>query len=204
MTKTAASSTTYKGFKTKADMLEDLKLDFPYIQTTFTTTKTGAAVGKVSIKSTKSRNNYIKTAARCDDFAIGTALSIIGTFWGVTSVTAVAKVLTAMSISYSAANKLKEAAHLYKSGIYSFSGKWVGRAYDKTVYNAYVYVKKYSGTGEFTGGYDSSGIWRWVISAPCAVLNKTSDSVANATISAYNSDVALNGACTNYNPSGFN
>lgn len=202
---TSSATSSVKGFTSTSALLKDLKSKFPTLDSTSSYTKSGSAVGKVSVKVDTSRNNYVKVTASWKNFAVGVAITLVGTYLGISTMSAVEKILAAVGVAYSAAGTLKEAVELYKAAEYDFTGTRIGRAYDKTQYNAYVYVTKYSGKGRFAGGYDSKGNWTWIKSRTCSALDdKTAESVANSTIAAYNNDVALNGVCSRYTPYGFN
>ena len=88
-----------------------------------------------------------------------------------------------------------------KSAIYSFTGKKVGLVKDTTIYNGqYVKVAIYSGKGEFTGGYNSSGNFDWLLTSGSSALARSDTSVVNTAYSLYEADVNVNGFVTLYAP----
>ena len=72
---------------------------------------------------------------------------------------------------------------------------------DYTVYGGrYVKVVSYSGTGEFTGGYTSSGNFSWLLTSNSSALAKSNTTVVNTAYSLYEADVNVNGYCSLYTP----
>ncbi|MBQ9594006.1 MAG: hypothetical protein IJR36_09045 [Lachnospiraceae bacterium] len=63
---------------------------------------------------------------------------------------------------------------------------------DYTVYGGrYVKVVSYSGTGEFTGGYTSSGNFSWLLTSNSSALAKSNTTVVNTAYSLYEAHVPI-------------
>lgn len=162
-----------------------------------------SALGKnVTIKVSDTRNTYVLKTANWAEFVIGTTLSAISIYLGLgTGITVIAKILDALNIATTIINGYKvinENLDLCVSAKYSYSGIRYGQAYDSPL-QAYVVVLQYDDIGEFTGGYDNKGDFRWIESVRASGFNKDKDTLANKTIQFYNADLVLH-AFTSYFP----
>ena len=177
------------GFTSESSLLGSLKSRFPQ----YNETSLGVYYlhctelnSSVRVKVTESRNNYIKKSASWGNFVVGTAITIISTAMSL-PITAIVAILTGLGILIDANQTITEAVKLAKSAIYKYTGTRAGFAYDTTIHNAYVRVVTYSDSGEFTGGYTADGNFEWVISDPSTAYERSADTIANTTISYYNS-----------------
>ncbi|MBQ5950973.1 MAG: hypothetical protein IJL66_02340 [Lachnospiraceae bacterium] len=190
-----------KGATNPAELLADLKSNFPMYtdQLKRSTWRYCAALSKnVAIRVSETRNGYIKVKADFRSFVINTTFTTIAAKLSISSLW-VAPVLTVAGIAYSALGFITEAATLVHSAEYRFLGQRIGRVFDSTRFNAYVRTVTKSGYGKFSGGYDSSGIFRWIISGSCPAYEKTYEQLADIAMSNYNADIVSHGTCT-YEP----
>lgn len=185
-------------------LYEALQNDFPQYskQTKFTESRYCSALSKnVSITVKEDRNTYItKDGAVWRKFEEDAQLSIISTFLDL-PITETAMILTTIGVTISAIETIQNAVNVYKSAKYSYHSARYGYALDTTTYNnRYVRVVEYHATGEFAGGYDTNGIFRWIISETPTTERYSYSQISQTTISNYNADVTINGACTLYYP----
>lgn len=193
-------------FTTNAEMLADLKADWPtYTNTTkLTTTKYCDELNRyVSVKVTESRDTYTKKTANWGSWAVNTLVSVIATALGLASGTggiAIASaILSAAGVGISTIDTITSAAYLGKSAAYTYHGARTGYVWDYTQYNNYVKVANYTGNGEFHGGYTSNGTWAWIHYTESFAYSIAYASVANAAIGAYNGDL-MDHAVTSFMP----
>lgn len=200
---TKSNNTGVKGFRSTSELIADLKSDFPYLNTSSFFSRNCTALGKnVDVKVETYRNNYVKLSADWRNFGIGTALSLIASFLTI-DVPMVATILSTMSIAVSAESTIKSAVTLYSTAEYTFSGRLVGRVYDSTKYDDYVYVIEHTDEGRFAGGYDANDLWHWIIVERNSALDMDKGTAATNAMTDYNWDIALNGICSAFTPYGF-
>lgn len=195
---------TKSNFSSDAEMLSDLKDHFPVITETETFNKRSTAVsGLREVLVYTGRLNYVKLSAAWRSFAASTAVSVVALFLGgPVNVTIAAVILTSLSVGISANSTIMDAVALYGSANYSFVGAKRVSVYDTTVYNDYVIVDSFTGSGRFAGGYNSSGEYQWIVNSQCSVLEKDNNALATSAMSSYDWNVAVNGYCT-FTPTGF-
>ena len=187
---------------TDASLIADLKNDFPeYTKVVkHTTTRYSGSLGRtLNIQVKESRNSYTKKSANFTTFAVNTTLSAIGTYLSV-PVATVNIILTGLNIAYSAYGYIQEAVTLYKSANIEYSGLSMGYVYDNTVYNDYVKVIEHYGTGEFHGGYNSSGQFAWIEYLSSSAYSKSYSTIADQSANNYSADIVMNGLCMSYRP----
>lgn len=109
-------------------------------------------------------------------------------------------VLTGAGIGISAADTLLSAIQLSKSEEYTFKGNRFGYAYDTTVWNKDVLVQVKKSDEKFTGGYNSSGKFTWIISTSPSAYDKSIDQWVNNVITYYNSDLVSKKGKTSFMP----
>lgn len=194
--------TRANGFTSESALLADLRSDFPMysklVKASYS--KYCSYLGQnVAVRVKETRNAYTKKTANFSSFAVGTAVSIVGLTIGV-EVTIAAVILTSVGIGISFGDFIESAVSLCKSAVYKFTGKRDAYVYDSTTYNTDVNVHGYWSTGEFTGGYDSSGNFTWVISTPCSAFNHSYADLADRAIYLYNANLVVEGFCTAYYP----
>lgn len=184
-------------------LLEDLKNDFPTKTNELKLTESlySSALGRnVTVKVNETRNSYARISSNHQDFPVSTIITVITSFMGWSGMSVAVKVLTAIGVTWDANSQIQSAVRLARTAKYSYYSARKGYAYDTTRYNTYVLVEQYTGTGEFSGGSNSSGVFTWIISALPTTENYGYMTIANNTIDKYNWDIALNGTCTTYTP----
>jgi hypothetical protein len=119
-------------------------------------------------------------------------------------VTFVENVITYAGIAWDIINgvqAINEIADIARDAQYSYYGEKTGYVYDKTVFNADVYVYPNVGYGTFDGGLLPSGQWAWIESPPSNAYYVSDSTILDATINNYNSAVNWGqGYCMNYLP----
>lgn len=152
----------------------------------------------ITVKET--RNTYVRKSYDSSYLVAGTTVSFIAALIA-PPVGVVSQLLVMAGLLISGADAIGTAFTLYKSARYSFNAERHGYAYDTTVHRKDVLVASYRGTGEFTGGYNSSGYFTWVISQVPSPFSRAYSTIANTTIYNYNADLAVhNGYCNTYFP----
>jgi|GEM_PF-7034848 len=151
---------------TDAALLANLKADFPMYSAKVMSSSSKYCSYLSAYRSTyaaQDRTNYVKKSADWGSWAIGTAITVISIALGPPATVTIA-ILTAAGIGISTGQTILQAATLAKSAKYKFSLFVYEVVYDSTSYSKTVYPTYTSSTGEFTGGYNSSGDFTWVIS----------------------------------------
>lgn len=190
------------GFTTEAQLLADLKNDFPMYTDTvkyYTTKYCTYLAQNVSVRITECRNAYTRLSANYQSFAVGTALSIIATFIGA-PVSVIESILTVLGITYNMYDMLTQSAKLYNAASYRYYGERCGRVFDSTRYNTYVQTIHRTGYGEFHGGYNSSGVFTWIHYSQSAAYNYAYSDLSTTAMRNYNNDLTIYGVCTSYEP----
>lgn len=185
-----------------SELLNNLKKDFSMYtgQVKFAGNKNCAYLGKnVRVTIKEDRNSYTKSKGNWKTFGAGVAVTLVAAYLGGPMILAV-KVLTAAGIGISAADTLLSAIQLSKSAEYTFKGNRFGYAYDTTVWNKDVLVQVKKSGGKFSGGYNSSGKFTWIISTSPSAYDKSIDQWVNNVITYYNSDLVSKKGKTSFMP----
>lgn len=187
------------GFTSDSAMLSNLKSDFPYIDTRRNSaTLTGYGGMSVSVHVREIRNGYTRKTSDWKNFVFSTAVSVISLYLGLPNFT-VLDILSAVGVVVSTAQQIQSSVTLYRSAVYRYLYCRNGYAWDNG-WQDYVHVTWNENYGEFTGGYNSSGNFTWVISLTPASSDISYSSIAQKTAHNYSSDVFANGQCTLYFP----
>lgn len=187
---------------TNSDLLSDLEADFPmYTHKVLSSSSKYCSCLKANrtVWATESRNNYVKRTADWGTWAVGTTVSVIALALGITGPVA-ASVLTVAGIAISTTQTILQQATLARSAKYQFAANRYGVVYDTTVYDAPVCTLWYGDTGEFAGGYDSSGNFTWIISEPPTVYDGDTSEIMTSAMDAYNSCLVMYSSNTMYSP----
>lgn len=198
-----SSNSRASDFTNESDLLSHLKSRFAPYDGTLKATFSRYSYqlnSNISIRVTETRNTYTKKTASWQTFAIGTGLTAIATFLGLSTIDPVIAILTALSVGISAAQTILDAVKLYNSAVYKYNGYRTGYAYDTTLHNAYVNVVEYSGKGEFTGGYTADGVFDWVHSTISSAYSHEYSDIADTVRYYYDSELITNGICITYTP----
>lgn len=187
---------------TDTALLNDLKTDFPMY-----THKVLSSLSKYcsylnayrTVWATESRENYVKKSADWGTWAVGTAIALIAGALGVTGPVA-ATILTAAGIAISTGQTILQQATLARSAKYRFSADRYGVVYDTTVYDDPVCTLWYGDSGEFAGGYDSSGNFTWIVSESPSVYDGDTSEIMTSAMDAYNSCLIMYSSNTMYPP----
>ena len=151
------------GFTSDSALLSNLKSDFPYIDARRnSTTLTGYGGIPVSVYVREIRNGYTKKTSDWKTFLALTAIQVIGTYLSLGN-SLVMDLLNSLSIAISVDDQIQSSVTLHRSAVYRFQYCRNGYAWDNG-WNDYVHVIWNENYGEFTGGYDSSGNFTWVMS----------------------------------------
>ena len=194
------------GFTNDAQMLANLKSNFPmqtnaiYLQNSM---YSSILLKNFTVKVTESRNAYTRISADWKSYVATTALEIIQN-WLLLSRIDTISILDAIGVVVGwvgNAEQIKSNATLCRSAKYRFSASRDGYVYDTVTHQSYVHVLSYGGTGEYTGGYTSGGIFTWIVSVvPRTAYDYSYSQIANKALELYGKDVKANGGCTLYWP----
>jgi hypothetical protein len=182
----------------------DLESDFvPKTDSPVTYSKYCSALGaNRNVKVYNNHGSYSFYTGSRNDFAVSTAVSYIALIYDA-PVTVTSAVLTSIGVAISATFEILEAASLYTAANFQYTDNRKGNVMDTTVYNDYVIVINQYSYGMYTGGKNSSGVWTWVESSTSTLYASSKSATADSAMANYNWDVAVNGACTLYTPTGF-
>lgn len=187
------------GFTSDSALLSNLKSDFPYIDARRnSTTLTGYGGISVSVHVKEIRNNYTKKKSDWKTFGALTLVSAISTYLGL-GTSLVMDLLNTLGIVVSVSQQIQSSVTLHRSAVYRFQYCRNGYAWDNG-WSDYVHVIWNEDYGEFTGGYDSSGNFTWVMSLIPSPYDISYSSIAQQTAHHYGMDVFANGHCTLYYP----
>lgn len=192
-------------FESEEELLGDLMDHFPTIEDTITYTRVSSELStSVPVKVRTFRGNYEIIDFNYREFIVGKMISVVAAYLGVAGDVAqfVVEVLGGL---VSDAGELLTEVVLYNRVDVDYTYSKIGLVYDSTMYDDYVYVVRHTGHGEYSGGYDSEGEWRWIGANSSSVENDniTNADVADEAIDDYDWDLALNGYCASFNTVGF-
>ena len=153
----------------------------------------------VSIRVTRTRNQYVRSTANWRSFGIGTALNTISGYLSLGAST-VGVILSLLGIGISAYDTIQNAVTLYRSAVYNYQESYVGSVYDTVTLNKYVKMTWQYNGGTFTGGYDSNGNFTWIESYAAPALQVSPETIADTAIYNYNAELVLYGMIVNYYP----
>lgn len=151
---------------------------------------------------THTQTDYVRITSDWKSYVAKTAISTIASYLHLHP-TKTAEIVKSVGISLikSGADELiAEAVTLYRTAKYQFLGARDGYVYDKGGYNQYVHVVFYANKGEFTGGYDPDGTFRWVMSLIPRAYDHSDNEIINDAVRLYADDVFTNGRCATYWP----
>jgi hypothetical protein len=176
------------GFSTESAALQDLKADWPmYTNKIMSTTAKYSQYLRTNVQTriTESRNGYVRKTFNFLTFGATTAATLIGLGLGVTQANVVITIAKAAGAVFTASNTLAYQLTIVKSANYGYYGDKAAYVYDSTRHNAYVTILRYSGQGEFHGGYDNRGVFTWIDFASPSCYNTSSTTMTNLAISLY-------------------
>lgn len=204
----AISRSGVVGFTNEADLLRNLKADFPMMNNKVTNS---ASVycdylnKKISFHGVDNRGDYVRVTADNRTFAAATFVTAIGAYLNITTGGALT-ILDALGIGItiiSGKDALMNSVKLYRSANYDYYFTRYGLLYDSTRFNDYVEMVSYSGFGTFGGGYDSSDKFTWIRNPSAEPETKAWSAIQKTCVTRYNAELTEYGYCERYYPLGW-
>lgn len=196
------------GFTNEAELLQNLKGDFPVLNkkvTNNTSVYCDYFNKNISFHGVDSRSQYVRERADYRLFAASTLVTVIGAFLSVTTGGALT-ILDKLGIAIvilSGKQAIQESVKLYGSASYEYYFERYGLLYDSTRFNDYVVLANYSGFGTFCGGYDSSDRFTWIRNPSSAPEKKSWNEIQRTCVINYNAELTTYGYCERYYPLGW-
>lgn len=204
----AISRSGVVGFTNEADLLRNLKADFPMLNNKVSNSSSvycDYLNKNISFHGVDNRSGYVRVTADNKTFAASALVTAVGAYLNVTTGGALT-ILDAVGVGItiiSGKEALMSSVKLYRSANYDYYFERYGLLYDSTRFNDYVEMVSYAGFGTFGGGYDSSNRFTWIRNPISTPETKDWSAIQKTSMSRYNTELTVYGYCERYYPLGW-
>lgn len=207
---TALTRSGVMGFTNEADLLRNLKADFPMMnnerdQNAPTSAYCEYLKKYIGFRGLNYRGDYVRVTADSKTFWAGALITGIGAYLDI-KIAGVLTLLDLLGIGVtiiSGEQVLADTVKLYRSANYEYYYTRYGLLEDSTRFNDYVVVESYSGFGTFCGGYDVDDEFVWIRNPSSDPETRDWNTIQRACVTRYNADLTEFGYCERYFPLGW-